>query len=218
MDVHDADYEPYCMGRGRLDDVYRRHVHLHLGDGALGGMDGSLLSVVAEMTAAEWKQQAYDTMTEAAFGGKVEKIAREAGWLYYHTWQSQHSAPGFPDYCFVRAGWMFFAELKTNKGRLTEHQIKWRDALITAGQMWTCWRPENMDELIAILEGPQDEWWTETLNHRCYLPSCHCSPMRKVSKRGSGQSNRSAAKRTRSRHDQDGGPRSDEADNAPNPA
>lgn len=59
--------------------------------------------------------------------------AREAaawgGWACYHTHDSRGSEPGFPDLILVREGRMIAAELKGDKGRVSEEQTAWIAAL-----------------------------------------------------------------------------------------
>ena len=57
--------------------------------------------------------------TEAQFQAAVIQYAELKGWMVYHTHDSRGSRPGFPDLTMVRDGVLIFAELKSERGRLT---------------------------------------------------------------------------------------------------
>lgn len=59
----------------------------------------------------------------------VIDLARALGWLVYHTFDSRHSAAGFPDLVLARGGRLLFVELKSEKGTLKADQLLWLDAL-----------------------------------------------------------------------------------------
>lgn len=50
--------------------------------------------------------------SEDAFSTAVQQLAGFHGWRGYHTHRSDRSAAGFPDWTFVRAQRLVFAELK----------------------------------------------------------------------------------------------------------
>ena len=58
-------------------------------------------------------------MTEAEHLEQVKAVALTCGWRLYHTFDSRRSAAGFPDLVLVRPPRVIFAELKSEKGRLT---------------------------------------------------------------------------------------------------
>jgi hypothetical protein len=70
------------------------------------------------------------------------------GWFVYHTYDSRRSEPGFPDLTMVHSG-VVFAELKTDKGRLTADQEAWLERLRSAGAEVYVWRPRDLDEVIG---------------------------------------------------------------------
>jgi hypothetical protein len=90
-------------------------------------------------------------MTEKALQAAVVKYARQRRWLVYHTYDSRRSAPGFPDLVLVRAFQVIFAELKTDKGKLTKDQDEWREALLEADQRWFLWRPSHLEAVFKLL-------------------------------------------------------------------
>ena len=68
-------------------------------------------------------------ISEKDFSNQVRDLAKVLGWMFYRTWNSIHSPAGFPDCVFVRNGTVIFAELKSEKGKLSEAQKEWIEAL-----------------------------------------------------------------------------------------
>lgn len=86
----------------------------------------------------------------------VVEAARLYGWRAFHSYDSRKSTgPGFPDLVLVQRARkrIIYVELKTEQGRLTEHQKEWRDDLRAAGQQWFLWRPSQWDEVQQVLGG-----------------------------------------------------------------
>lgn len=94
-------------------------------------------------------------MNEKSFQGAVIEYADLTGWLSYHTHDSRHSAPGFPDLVLVRDNRLIFAELKTDTGRLSPAQRDWIEALSAAGAEVHVWRPSQWSEIIETLKRRQ---------------------------------------------------------------
>ncbi len=75
--------------------------------------------------------------------------------LWYHTYRSDRSPAGFPDYVIVwrpkhGPGRMLVRELKSSTGRVTPAQQEWLDCLAQAGQDVGVWRPADWESgLIA---------------------------------------------------------------------
>lgn len=58
------------------------------------------------------------------------------------------NAPGFPDIVAVRGEDLWFVELKSDRGRLSEHQRTWLDALKRVKRVHVAlWRPEDLDRI-----------------------------------------------------------------------
>lgn len=74
-------------------------------------------------------------MTEAALERAVEEAATLSRWRVYHTRDSRGSNPGFPDLVLVRRGRLIFAELKTERGRVSPDQKGWLEALEFVGDL-----------------------------------------------------------------------------------
>ena len=89
-------------------------------------------------------------MTERQFQTRVLRIAKQFGWITYHTHDSRRSDPGFPDLVLVRDR-VLFRELKTETGRISEPQKAWGQALKRAGADFKIWRPGDMPVIIKEL-------------------------------------------------------------------
>ena len=92
-------------------------------------------------------------ITEKDFQATVRELAEAYVWTVFCTWQSKHSPAGEPDLRMVRPPRFIFAELKTERGRLTNEQ---EAALLL---LQACppvevylWRPSDLDEIERILQ------------------------------------------------------------------
>lgn len=87
-------------------------------------------------------------VSEKVFQAAVVRLAREHGWLCYHTHDSRKSLPGYPDLTMVREGVCLWSELKVPGGTLTLQQAHWLKAL---GQVRETaafvWQPEDWPEI-----------------------------------------------------------------------
>lgn len=91
-------------------------------------------------------------ITEKQFESQVKDLAKICGWKYYHTWRSFHSPAGFPDCCIVRGTRLLFAELKSEKGKVSPAQQEWLDILKATGKCEVyLWRPSQFDEIVEVL-------------------------------------------------------------------
>jgi hypothetical protein len=84
------------------------------------------------------------TMTEEQLLASVIELAGWLKLLSYHTRDSRRSAPGFPDLVLVGSR-VLFRELKSSKGKVTEDQYRWIEALDAAGEDVDVWRPFDWD-------------------------------------------------------------------------
>jgi len=93
-------------------------------------------------------------LTEKDFESQIKDLARLFGWKYYHTWRSIHSPAGFPDCVLVRQSRIIFAELKSEKGKVSPAQQEWLDALGNVGdkdvQVYL-WHPSDFDKIVEVL-------------------------------------------------------------------
>lgn len=95
-------------------------------------------------------------MREQDLQAAIVQAAGLSGWLTYHTYDSRRSVPGFPDLVLVHPGRtiILFAELKSEKGKLTADQILWLTSLARATPDVYVWRPEHYDAALAwIVDG-----------------------------------------------------------------
>ncbi len=93
------------------------------------------------------------TMNEAEWQRTVTDLARTLGYLIYHTQDSRRSASGFPDLVLVRDR-VIFAELKTERGRMTGAQHWWVSTLRVARAEVYVWRPSDYDMVERTLRVP----------------------------------------------------------------
>ena len=95
------------------------------------------------MNITEYRLMIAKDMSEAVLQTKCEQVARELGWLAYHTHDSRRSQAGFPDCVFLHptSGRLVIRELKTMKGTASTDQKKWLAAFELAGVDTGIWRP-----------------------------------------------------------------------------
>lgn len=91
-------------------------------------------------------------VTEAELQANVLDLASRFRWLSYHVFDSRRSAAGYPDLTLVRGDRLIFAELKSERGRVTTEQQDWLAAL---GEVTTVdahlWRPSSWPEIDEAL-------------------------------------------------------------------
>lgn len=93
-------------------------------------------------------------VSEKALQQTIVDAARRLKWKVYHTYDSRRSTPGFPDLCMVRDDRLIFAELKTEKNKLTPEQEAWLEALSDFPGVETyVWRPSGLDDALRLLQG-----------------------------------------------------------------
>ncbi len=106
---------------------------------------------------------------EAILQAKIMDLARLFGWRRAHfrtayqpgaeRWLTPMSGEkGFPDLVLIRPPRLIFAELKSEKGRLSLDQELWLADLeeIPTGIEVYLWRPSDIDEIQAILKRESD--------------------------------------------------------------
>lgn len=92
-------------------------------------------------------------INEDAFQAQVIQLATVLGWRHiYHTHDSRRSQAGFPDLVMIRDRRILYAELKSERGRVSEAQVEWLDALNQTGSEWYVWRPHNWDQIVKALK------------------------------------------------------------------
>lgn len=92
--------------------------------------------------------------TEDQFQRAVIELAQRCGRRVAHFRKARTKAgnwitpvagdgAGFPDLVIVLDDEVLFAELKTDKGKVTHGQVEWIEALRKAGQRAEIWRPRD---------------------------------------------------------------------------
>ena len=104
-------------------------------------------------------------MTEAEFQRAVIDLAIMCGWRVHHArtvqdaagrWQTAISGhPGFPDLVLAHhTKGVLYVELKAERGRLSEWQQRWQQALEPTGR-YRLWRPIDWPTISSTLQrGP----------------------------------------------------------------
>jgi len=107
------------------------------------------------VTTTEYRATIAARMTERELLERVRSLARVLGLLVYHTHDSRRSEPGFPDLVIVGHGRVLYAELKTQRGRLTDAQRLWISQLQDADSEVCVWRPADLlnDTILHTLRG-----------------------------------------------------------------
>lgn len=92
-------------------------------------------------------------VTEADLREQVRTLCQLYGWKMSFSWTSIHSPRGFPDLVLANPEQkrVIFAELKSEKGKVTEYQQEWLDTLKACGQTVYVWRPADIETIAEIL-------------------------------------------------------------------
>lgn len=94
---------------------------------------------------------------ESAFQAQIKRLAQACGWeLFYHTYRSERSDPGFPDCVMVREDRIIMAELKLDRdySQPSADQQAWLDGLAMTCVEVYLWRPSMIAEIRDILNRP----------------------------------------------------------------
>lgn len=85
------------------------------------------------MDSADYMRKLANDMLEATLQERIRLLARQFGWLYYHTHLAKHSPAGFPDGVLLRGDRLIFEESKrqapTKRNQPSPAQQEWLDAL-----------------------------------------------------------------------------------------
>jgi hypothetical protein len=119
-----------------------------------GASDLVIIDEAHELSADEYRMLIARMTSEKVWQARVERMARELGWTFYHTYDSRRSQAGYPDLHLVRGGEEIYIECKTEAGELSAKQIEWRDLLVGAGAEWYCWRPSSIEFVEERLSRP----------------------------------------------------------------
>ena len=102
-------------------------------------------------------------MNEAEFQRAIIEAAKYTGWLVFHakpaqlggSWATHFDGDvGFPDLVLAHSDrGLLFAELKTERGKVTPGQRSWLNVLEDSGAEAHLWRPQDWDTIVARLMG-----------------------------------------------------------------
>lgn len=127
----------------------------------------SFLDAVPKLTEARWLQQLIGTYSYrglARSGG----LLRMFGWRIWHDEavnarrdcpscgtpiRQPRNDPGFPDLVLVRGDTLWFVELKSDRGKTTDHQRDWLDALRAVRRVRVdLWRPDDLERIMELMQ------------------------------------------------------------------
>lgn len=94
------------------------------------------------------------SQSEDSLLGQVLELAALEGWSAYHVRRSDRAltiGSGFPDLVLAGHGAILYRELKTETGRLSPAQKRWRDRLLAGGADWAVWRPSDWGLIVEQL-------------------------------------------------------------------
>ena len=96
--------------------------------------------------------------------GWVVDYATLMGWDVYHPKWSMMSAQGWPDLALCRPPRLILAELKSQRGKLSDSQARWLERLGRCTVETYLWRPSDRDRITVVL-GPDDELAASMAHH-----------------------------------------------------
>lgn len=99
-------------------------------------------------------------LTEKDLQRQVVQLAKTFGWHRpMHIYDSRRSEPGWPDLALVRDR-LLLLELKTETGRVSDHQARWLTWLVAANVETYLIRPRHVQALARVLQarGPIHGW------------------------------------------------------------
>jgi hypothetical protein len=93
--------------------------------------------------------------SERDFTDAVIDLAKMNGWLVHHDRGDMHrhiqGHAGVPDLLLVKGGRAILAELKKERGQLTDSQDNWRHAIDQTCVEYYLWRPVDFEEIVKCL-------------------------------------------------------------------
>ena len=104
--------------------------------------------------------------SEREFQREVVQRAKSLGWFIFHALPGQGrnrhltlfiGKRGFPDLVLCRPPRLLFVELKSEKGKVSNDQREWLDALRACGVEVYIWRPSDLEQITAILSDGIDD-------------------------------------------------------------
>ena len=93
--------------------------------------------------------------SEKEFQATVVEMAQAYGWLVNGVFEQRHYAKrlskGYPDLTMVRGKRLIVAELKSEKGKVSEDQLLWATALRGCAVEYYLWRPSDIEQIEELL-------------------------------------------------------------------
>lgn len=89
--------------------------------------------------------------TEKQWQAQVVQVATLYRWTATHHLDSRGTLAGWPDLSLIRVPELVFAELKTERGKLSQAQEERLEQLRACGQEVHVWRPSDFDAVLARL-------------------------------------------------------------------
>ncbi len=106
----------------------------------------------------EYHTQIHAAMSEDALLAHILGHCREFGLLHHHVFEQRNYARrtdrGWPDLVIVMPGRTIFAELKSERGRVSPDQARWLDILATQHREVYLVRPSTEDLFLEVLMQP----------------------------------------------------------------
>jgi len=90
-------------------------------------------------------------LTERELQAGIVRMAKQLGYLVFHTQYALGSAPGFPDLCIAGHGRVWFLEIKGPRGRVSDFQTAWIETLTAAGMDARIVFPDDLDAVLTDL-------------------------------------------------------------------
>jgi Holliday junction resolvase len=88
--------------------------------------------------------------TESEITRGIRQYLKLKGIFHWKVWQGLGSTPGVPDIVGICRGRFVGIEVKTAKGKLSEHQEQFRDAIVREGGLYILAR--STDDVATVFE------------------------------------------------------------------
>ena len=96
------------------------------------------------------KNTSIRNIPESSIQSHIKHYLMAKGWMVWKNHQSLGSYKGLADLTAIRNGIIIFIEVKTEKGKLSEHQKQFRDDIIRNGGNFFVAR--SLDDIIKITQ------------------------------------------------------------------
>lgn len=107
--------------------------------------------MLGELAAARSRQLIAEAVAEKDWQAQIVDYASLRGWWVYHPHDSRRSTAGWLDLTMIRPPRIVFAELKTERGRVTREQKAMIARLGLCDAEVFLWRPSDWAEVEQVL-------------------------------------------------------------------